>query len=208
MASTSPVSKPCQATSSARVSVVDRVADLLEQALGDRDVRLGADPLVDHQLDGALVAGTAARRGCGRARTGAGLGAGCGAARRGRWGRRAGRGRWGGRRAAPTAGGQGQAEDRDPRAEPADPLGSLGHLFLLVRLVPVTLPGDGLSMGRPRMGRSSSGVLSLPRRPSSSGRPPAPWRDPVEHDPEQDDRDPSRQPLPKFDRWANPATTS
>ena len=35
---------------------LDLVAHLLEQALGDRDVGLGADPLVDHHLDGALAA--------------------------------------------------------------------------------------------------------------------------------------------------------
>ena len=81
---------------------LDLVAHLLEQALGDGDVRLGADPLVDHHLDVALVAGARAGRGRG------------GRARAGRGGAR-GRGR--GRRAG-SAALAGAAESPEPLAHP------------------------------------------------------------------------------------------
>ena len=145
---------------------LDLVAHLLEQALGDRDVGRGADPLVDHHLDGALVAGALAGR------------------RRRRPGSRPGR-------CSADAGGCAAARARcvggavvapDDLAQPtrtrltiATPANQRAHrsvlhvrsLLLLCRLAPPALPATVVA----------ATVL------------PGALRDPIQHDPEQHDRD-------------------
>src|SRR4051794_10210841 len=163
---------------------LDLVAHLLEQALDHGDIRLGADPLVDHQLDGALIAGArAGRRGRGRAAAGRRSGsAGTAARARARPTARAGV-RPAARPAARATGCQEDGHDRAPRDQPTHPC--VVHSSLLQDLP------------------DQPALMMVERR-----RPPAPWVIRSSMMPSRTIAVPAARPLPKSSPWANPATTS